>query len=161
MTEGVAKFNIALELITKNESDAPKQKNLDHESIFTKYYPPSGNNENPFYLNLVFGDEEGNIKWLDLTAFIREPTQETIDSNLRQGLTLQAMIATNSTRVPYFSPTRPYAETKIGFMASRRMMNEAGSIGESLLDSAMRQKPPEIVDMNKCVLTRVVSKSHK
>ena len=125
MTEGVAKFSIALEFITKNESDAPKQKNLDHESIFPKYYPPYGNNENPFYLNLVFGDEEGNIKRLDLTAFIREPTQETIDSNLRQGLTLQAMIATNSTRVPYFSPTRPYAETKIGFMASRRMMNIA------------------------------------
>jgi hypothetical protein len=83
---------------------------------------------------LIFGDEEGNIKWLDLTAFIREPTQETIDSNLKQGLTLQAMAASNSTRVPFFSATRPYAETKIGFMASRRMMNEAGSIGESLLD---------------------------
>lgn len=134
MVEGVSKLNIALEFITKIEAEAPKVKNLEHESIFPKYYPPTGNDENPFFLHFVFGDEEGNIKWLDLTAFIREPTQQTIDSNLKQGLTLQAMAATNSTRVPYFSATRPYSDTKIGFMASRRMMNEAGSIGESLLE---------------------------
>lgn len=134
MIEGVSKLSIALEFITQIEADVPKKKNQEHESIFPKYYPPSGNDENPYFLNLIFGDEEGNIKWLDLTAFIREPTQETIDSNLKQGLTLQAMAASNSTRVPFFSATRPYAETKIGFMASRRMMNEAGSIGESLLD---------------------------
>ena len=46
-------------------------RNKDKEHLFQRYYPSFGNSENPNYLNLVLSDEHGNIKWIDLSSFIR------------------------------------------------------------------------------------------
>ena len=52
--------------------------NSDHEGLFPRYHPSFGNSENPYYLNLVLSDVQRNIKWLDLSAFIRRPAVEEI-----------------------------------------------------------------------------------
>ena len=44
------------------------------------------------------------------------------------------MTEPDSIKVPYFPESKPYAETKVGFMAQRRMLNKVGGIGESLRD---------------------------
>ena len=44
----------------------------DFKGYYEKFYPPFGNRENPEFLNVVISDEAGNIKWLDLTTFIRK-----------------------------------------------------------------------------------------
>lgn len=44
-----------------------------HEELYEKYYPPFNNRENPEFLNVVISDEAGNIKYFDLTTFIRKP----------------------------------------------------------------------------------------
>ena len=47
-----------------------------------RYYPPFGNTKNPEYLTVVFSDDSGNIKWLDLTTFIRKPDQPPSEEEL-------------------------------------------------------------------------------
>ena len=61
-------------------------KNKDHKHLFKRYYPCFGNDENKFYLNLVISDEQGNIKWLDLSSFIRTPCVQEISKSKNETL---------------------------------------------------------------------------
>ena len=46
-----------------------------------KFFPPFNNQENPEFLNIVYSDENGSIKWLDLTTFIRMPLDPIKDES--------------------------------------------------------------------------------
>ena len=61
-------------------------KNKDHKHLFERYYPCFGNSENKYYLNVVISDEQGNIKWLDLSSFIRTPRVQEISKSKNETL---------------------------------------------------------------------------
>ena len=53
-------------------------KTNEFDAFYEKYYPPFNNRDNPEFLNIVISDEAGNIKWLDLTTFIRKPSGQKL-----------------------------------------------------------------------------------
>ena len=124
--------------------------NSDNEHLFPRYYPSFGNSENPFYLNLVLSDVQGNVKWLDLSAFIRRPTVEEVSINKNEAEQAR-LLRDQKARAPYVDVTKPHHEVKIGFMPSRRIEAEAGSVALSLQDIARKQVLPTILDAKRCV----------
>lgn len=125
-------------------------KASDHEAFYERVLPPFTNNENPEILNIVISDENGSIKWLDLTCLIRCPKIKATDAELIQMLDWKR----KGTKPPYFEKTKKYQDTKIGFMPSRRMDVQAGSLALSLMDLATREKKPPLLLAQKCVLKK-------
>lgn len=82
---------------------------------------------------MVISDDAGNVKFLDLTTFIRKPDEPMTDYQL-----LNAQDIVNSSAPPYLSRIPPYAEQKIGFMPGRHLDTKAGSLAHSLHEIATK-----------------------
>jgi hypothetical protein len=137
-----------------------KINNKVHSHLFQRSRPPK-ESEKPYIMHLYFGDTEGNIKRLDLSAFIRDPLPKTLAKYASSGLTLEKMAEPDSEFAPFFKQARPYHETKIGFMASRRLFNGVSGLGVSMKEQAFLQKLPTVIDASKCVLTKVIKNAHR
>ena len=83
-------------------------------------------------MNLFYGDLDGNIKRLDLSVFLRYPLPTTLAKYAATGMTIEKMAEPDSPVAAYVSQVRPYHETKIGFMAGRRLFNGVGGLGTSM-----------------------------
>ena len=75
----------------------------DFSNSYRKFYPPFNHDENPYFLTIIYADEQGNIKWLDLTSFIRDPLQKLKDAQLREELT--RLSKPDSEKPPYVYTT--------------------------------------------------------
>jgi hypothetical protein len=112
-------------------------------------------------MHIFFGDSDGNIKRLDLSTFVRDPLPSTLARYASSGLTIEKMAESDSPCAPFFKQARAYHETKIGFMASRRLFNGVGGLGVSMREQAFLLKQPNIIDASKCVLTKVIMNAHR
>ena len=135
-------------------------RNEDNKHLFERYHPPFGNSENPNYLNLVISDEHGNIKWLDLSSFIRNPPGEALSAQ-KNDKEQEKLLNSTKLRVPFVDVTTPYNEIKVGFMPERRMETEAGSAAISLLNIARMQKLPTLLDAKRCIQIKCVERAHR
>jgi hypothetical protein len=137
-----------------------KVNNKNHSHLFSRTRPPK-NSEKPYIMHLFFGDTEGNIKLLDLSTFIRDPKPKTLAKYASMGKTIEKMAEPDSEFAPFFKQARPYHETKIGFMASRRLFNGVSGLGVSMKEQAFSQKLPTVVDITKTVLTKIIKDAHR
>ena len=127
----------------KSRAQDPEEGDLTveaQEEYCTKFYPPFGEHENPEHFNLIISDESGSVKWLDLTTFIRKPLEQLEDARLSE---MQA--DPMASRPPYIERCKPYAKSKIGFMPSRRMEAEAGSLALAFLEMCKNRPSPKLV----------------
>jgi len=94
-----------------NDHLLPRVKNSAHADLFGQFQPPA-ESEKPYKMELIIGDLDGNLKWLDLSIFV--------DQSEGFNNTCSVSIA------------EPYAKIKPGFMANRRIFNTAAEKAEYL-----------------------------
>ena len=96
-------------------------------------------------MNVVLSDENGNIKWLDLTTFIRKPDAQ--NQLLTDDELLNAQDILKSSAPPYLKRVESYQEQKTEFMPNRRLDVTAGSLATSLLEifNKKHKMPPLVL----------------
>lgn len=123
--------------------------NEDFEKEFKNFMPPRKVENCLYKLTLIVGDEQGNIKWLDLTAFIRKVEDEKLFDN--REASLFSVAKPSDGKCTFVKPVPPYHKTKLGFMPDRKLRTEAGINAKTMLDIYKGQPKPRILDAMRCI----------